>query len=98
MICPLLLFYRNTDCSEAVMMRNIKMCTDAVNTNVIEHTAFIRASAAQNNLNLEVYRDQVRNELKSSQEKKETAKDGNCAQSYCKPIKRSKKFIMSFCA
>ena len=42
---------------------NIQICADAVNTNVIEHTAYIRASAAQNNIPLDVYHEQVHKEL-----------------------------------
>ena len=60
--------FRTSESSEDVLLNNIQKCADAVNTNVIEHTAFIRASAAQSNLNLDEYRDQVRQELSLSNE------------------------------
>ena len=68
---------RTKDSPEDVLMQNIKICADAVNTNVIEHTAFIRASAAQNNLDLDEYREQVRKELQASKEQKATKQNGN---------------------
>ena len=62
-------------------MKNIQKCADVVNTNVIEHTAFIRASAAQNNINLDQYREQVRRELMSSNSEKKN-NDGNVSFTY----------------
>ena len=54
---------RKTEAPEDVILKNIKQCADVVNSNVIEHTAFIRASAAQNNLPLDKFREEVHKQL-----------------------------------
>ena len=50
---------------EDKILHKIEMCTEAVNTNVIEHTAYLRASAAQKDISLDKYREEVRQELQA---------------------------------
>ena len=52
--------------SENAILAEIKKCTEAVNANVIEHTAYIRAAADKKDMDLDKYKDQVRQELKKS--------------------------------
>ena len=53
------------------------MCAETINKNVIDHTALIRGSAAQSNIDLEKYRDEVRKELAESKESQQAKETGN---------------------
>ena len=53
------------------------MCAETINRNVIEHTALIRGSAAQSNIDLEKYKDEVRKELAESKESNKEKDKGN---------------------
>ena len=53
-------FYRPAPKSkEDQILEQIQKCTKAVNNNVIEHTAYIRGSAAKNDIDLDKFKDQV---------------------------------------
>ena len=52
--------------TEREILVQIRKCTDAVNTNVVEHTAYIWAAAEKKDMNLDKYKKQVRQELASS--------------------------------
>ena len=68
--------FRGNESCEQKLLNNIRKCAAAVNTNVIEHTAFIRASAAQNNIDLDQYREEVHRELVGSNTDNEHQKKG----------------------
>ena len=55
--------------TEKEILDQIRKCADAVNTNVIEHTAYIRATAAKKDINLDKYKNEVREELESTSAK-----------------------------
>ena len=52
--------------SEDAILSEIRKCTQAVNNNVIEHTAYIRAAAEKKQMDLDKYKDQVRKEMQST--------------------------------
>ena len=54
---------------EMEILQQIKKCADAVNTNVIEHTAYIRATAEKKDMDLDKYKIEVRKELASTSAK-----------------------------
>ena len=55
--------------TEKEILDQIQKCANAVNTNVIEHTAYITAAAAKKDINLDKYKNQVREELASTSTK-----------------------------
>ena len=52
------------------------MCAENINKNVIDHTALIRGSAAQNNIDLDRYREEVRRELEEKKDDKASPDKG----------------------
>ena len=56
---------RRTIDRQQEILDEIKKCTAAVNTNAIDQTAYIQASADKKNLNLDMYREHVHRELNS---------------------------------
>ena len=56
---------RNDEAEQAILSE-IRKCTEAVSTNVIEHTAYIRAAADKNDMDLDKYKNQVKNELQNA--------------------------------
>ena len=54
---------RSEDKTEIEILQQIKKCADAVNTNMIEHTAYIRAAAEKKDMDLDKYKTEVRKEL-----------------------------------
>ena len=57
--------FRREQAPEDAILRQIEKCADAVNTNVIEHTAYIQASAEKNNIDLEKYKEKVCKDMQS---------------------------------
>ena len=57
--------FRCTIDRQQAILDEIKKCTAAMNTTVIDQSAYIRASAAKKKMNLEPFREDVRRELNS---------------------------------
>ena len=66
--------FRPTSSADDDILKEIKKCTQTVQNNLMEHTAYIRACADQKELDLKKYKDQVRSEMTAEEEPKE--KDG----------------------
>ena len=64
------------------ILKEIKKCAAGINTNIIDHTALIRGSAAKSNIDLEKYRDEVRREISDSKEKKGSYSDMHTFKAY----------------
>ena len=69
-------FFRKTVDEQQAILDEIKRCTAAVKTNVIDQTAYIRAAADKKKLDLDSYRETVRKELsEASSSTDQTARD-----------------------
>ena len=49
------------------VLKEISRCAKGINNNVIEHTAYLRGSAAKNDIDMEKYREEVRKEIEGDQ-------------------------------
>ena len=56
------LIFRKDEVEDAILVE-IRKCTDAVNTNVIEHTAYIHSTAAKKDIDLDKFHEEVKKEL-----------------------------------
>ena len=64
--------YFRKDDAEVAILNEIKKCTQNVNTSLLEQNAYIRACAEKKNLNLDKFRAQLEEEMKSGDKDKET--------------------------
>ena len=61
---------------EEKILEEIKKCTEAVNSNAIEHTAYIRASAAKKEMDIDKYKMQVKDELQNVKKQEKSEEEG----------------------
>ena len=68
-IYTLYYFSASVNDEEVQVLEGIKKCTETLNKSGIEQTALFRAWGAKNNLNLEKFRQEVKNELAAEAKK-----------------------------
>ena len=52
--------------TEDAILAEIRKCTEAVNTNAVEHTAYIRAAAAKKDIDIDKFRKEVRDQMEKT--------------------------------
>ena len=76
------MYFRKKKSQEEKILEEIKRCTEAVNSNAIEHTAYIRASAAKKEMDIEKYKIQVKDELQNASNAEKSKEEDEEGKSY----------------